>query len=649
MCGVVGTWGQAGSDINAQRAYVTRAQAKIIQRGPDAMGVWADPENSLVFGHTRLSVVELSSSGAQPMLSKSGRYAISFNGEIYNHQSLRDELRLQKGSVPFVGGSDTKSLIEYIDAFGLERALKESRGMFAFALWDKVERKLFLARDRFGEKPLHYSVVKTVTGSQLIIGSQLSALTCHEAFNDEVDNSSVHHFLSYGYVNDRASIYENTFKVAPGCYLEFSSPVDTPKCHKYWNRDFAEIQLHQPISDEQYVERLEGALNQAISEQLLADVPLGIFLSGGIDSSLIAAIAKQRIDRNLKTFNIGFNDPMFNESHHAQIIADYLGTDHVTHMVSDEDLLDTIPKLGQIFDEPFADPSQIPTALLAKTAREHVTVALSGDGADELFYGYSRYQRAEDVWPKISHIPDWVKLLLSQGIEHLPVALINRASLYLSSGQRYGRLGEVIQNLKPLLESRDVVDLHDGIASAQRKAFFTRTAKCSGLRVVPAETQSTRQRLMLSDQLNYLPGDILVKTDRCAMAHSLETRAPFLDHRVVQTAMNLPDTQLRDKVGGKVILKSILSKHLPRELWDRPKKGFDAPIGEWLRGPMRAWAEDILFANRAYEDEFLSPKLIRRIWALHTKNHMNLQDVLWPILMLQNWHSTIEEQRRDRR
>jgi asparagine synthase (glutamine-hydrolysing) len=368
-------------------------------------------------------------------------------------------------------------------------------------------------------------------------------------------------------------------------------------------------------------------------------VPVGVFLSGGIDSSLIAAIAQKRGSHKIKTFTVGFENPIFDESQHAKAIATHLGTDHVNHMVSDKDLLDVVPKIGEVFDEPFADASQIPTVLLAKTAREHVSVALSGDGADELFYGYSRYQRAEDLWPRIEHVPLWFRIGAGHGLNHLPLSLINQLSSRLSRSSRYGRLGEVIQNVSPLLMSKDLIGAHNAIANGQRLAFFPDEGPFTSFSGAEQTSADLRAILISHDLLNYLPGDILVKTDRCAMAVSLETRSPFLDNRVADKAISLPRTLLRNARGGKVALRILLNGYLPESLWGRPKKGFDAPIGDWLRGPLKSWAEDMLFSSNCYENEALDSKLVNRIWTLHSKGHMNLQEVLWPILMLQTWYS----------
>ena len=609
----------------------------IAHRGPDDAGVWIDSEVGVVLGHRRLAVIDLSAAGQQPMCSQSGRYIIVFNGEIYNHAELRRELEVRcPNGLSWRGNSDTESFLAAIEHYGPRIALEKSLGMFAFALWDRHDRTLYLARDRLGEKPVYYGWQNGV----FMFGSELKALAVHPAFCGEVDRDALVLFLRHNYVPSPWTIYTGVKKLAPGTYVKFRigslSPRvgEPPRPECYWAlRDAIAIGQDNPFEGDstEAVEALHNVLLDAVGSQTEADVPLGAFLSGGIDSSTMVALMQGRSSRPVQTFTIGFSDPRYNEAIQARAVADHLGTDHTELYASPENALEVIPRLPTLYDEPFSDSSQIPTALLAELTRQHVTVALSGDGGDELFGGYSRYFRARRIWSLLSPVPIPIRRLAG----NITFSVLShwKTQNYLSAKAR--RIAELLS-----LESRE--QLYHGLVSHWKSpaALVRRASEPSTLISNAAmwpEAREFESRMMAIDTLTYLPDDIMVKVDRAAMAASLETRAPFLDHRVVEFAWRLP---LSVKIRGgqrKWALRQVLYKYVPEQLVARPKMGFGVPLAAWLRGPLRDWAESLLDERRLRADGFFCSVPIREKWTEHLAGDREWHYYLWDVLMFQAW------------
>lgn len=631
MCGVVGILRRASaSDVVDQGAIESMAK-RLHHRGPNDSGVWADSDAGIAFGHQRLSVVDLSLSGHQPMLSAAGRLVLVFNGEIYNHREIRDEIQRTESVVQWRGHSDTETLLAGIERWGLETALKKTRGMFALALWDRHERTLTLARDRIGEKPLYYGW----QGDVFLFASELKALQGHPAFRAEIDSDALALYMHRGYIEAPYSIYQGVQKVLPGTYLQISaadSPGTVPTPRAYWSlRDVVDRGHDQSLfgSAENAIEQLEVELTRSISQQMIADVPVGAFLSGGIDSSTVVALMQAQSSRPVRTFTIGFMEEDYEEAKHAKLVAQYLGTEHTELYVTSREALQVIPKLPIMYDEPFGDSSAIPTFLVAQLARENVTVALSGDGGDELFGGYSRYRRTSDIWRTTTRVPYIFRKAASYGLN--AYSRIAAASL---TGWRAGRLASYLSartaaecyQVQLAEPSHDIVlNAGLGIASASTR--------------MPPEIAARNlfDAMMYVDTKAYLPDDILVKVDRASMAVSLEARVPMLDRDVVEFAWRLPLNMKVRNGEGKWILKQVLKKYVPSSLTARPKKGFGVPVGEWIVGPLRDWAEDLLSEGRLKQEGFLNPRVVRDKWARHVAGASTEGDSLWQVLMFQAW------------
>ena len=618
----------------------------ILHRGPDHSDLWLDEEARVGFAHNRLAIIDLSPAGNQPMTSPSGRFVIIYNGEIYNHLEIREEL-LGAGLAPnWKGHSDTETLLAAIDAWGIRGALDRSTGMFAFALWDKAERRLTLARDRLGEKPLYYG--RQYDGGPFLFGSELKALAVHPQFRRDIDRNALTLLLRYNYIPAPFSIYSGISKLPPGTFLTLGGGSQ-PVIEEYWSgAAVAESGAANPIelSDEEAVDQLEQRLSASIAGQMIADVPLGAFLSGGIDSSTIVALMQKLSSRPVKTFTIGFREKGYDEAEHAKAVARHLGTEHTELYVTAAEARRVIPKLPQMFDEPFADSSQIPTHLVSALARQHVTVSLSGDGGDELFGGYSRYLLTSGLWDKISGIPKPLRAAAARAMTAVPPSAWTRfgdaAGGMLPKIAQVDRLGDKVHKGAPLLHSSSVADLYGGMLSLWRDpesvviGAAEPRSQATGAGPV-LDNLSGIERMMALDMLTYLPDDILVKVDRAAMAVSLETRVPLLDHHLVEFAWRLPfDKKVR---GGetKWLLRQLLYRHVPRELVERPKMGFAVPVGEWLRGPLRDWTEELLDERRLRDEGFFRPKPIRRMWNMHLKGSMDEKFRLWSVLMFQSW------------
>jgi asparagine synthase (glutamine-hydrolysing) len=647
MCGIAGfvggQWGR-GAEVTA---VLTRMNRCIRHRGPDYSDIWFDEAARVAFAHNRLAIVDLSEAGNQPMTSASGRFVTVYNGEIYNHQAIRDELAASGGAPHWRGHSDTETLLAAIDAWGVRGALERSTGMFAFGLWDKAERTLTLARDRLGEKPLYYG--RQDSGGPFLFGSELKALAAHPQFRPDIDCGALTLLLRYNYIPAPFSIYRGISKLPAGAFLTLGDGAAEPVIERYWSgAAIAEAGVADPLdlSDGDAIDALEQHLEAAVSGQMLADVPLGAFLSGGIDSSTVVALMQKLSPRPVKTFTIGFHEAGFNEAEHAGAVARHLGTDHTELYVTAAEARAVIPKLAHIYDEPFADSSQIPTHLVSALARSQVKVSLSGDGGDELFGGYNRYLLTSQLWGKISVVPKPLRAAAARALTAVPPSAWTRfgevAGGALPRLARVNRLGDKVHKGAPLLSSDSVADLYGGMVSLWRnpEAVVTGASEPSSQATghTPAlEGLTGIERMMALDMLGYLPGDILAKVDRAAMAVSLETRVPFLDHHVVEFAWRLP---LGLKIRGgetKWILRQLLYRHVPKALVERPKMGFGVPIGEWLRGPLRDWAEALLDEQRLRAEGFFRPEPIRRMWHTHLGGAMDEQYRLWGVLMFQSW------------
>ncbi|ODG98812.1 asparagine synthetase B [Nostoc sp. KVJ20] len=615
----------------------------LLHRGPDNGGSWVDAEIGMALGHRRLAIVDLSPEGHQPMISANGRYVIVFNGEIYNFLELKRQL--ESLDHHFRGRSDTEVMLASFSQWGLHEAIGRFNGMFAFALWDRQERILHLGRDRLGEKPLYYGWM----GQTFLFGSELKALKIHPAFQAKINRDALAIYLRNNYVPAPYSIYEGIYKLPPGTILTWNGVDTHPNPVPYWSAiKAAELGVNEPFtgSEMEAVAQMEALLQDAVGLRMVADVPLGGFLSGGIDSSTVVALMQAQSSQAVKTFTIGFDEDSYNEAHYAKAVAQHLGTDHTELYVTPKDALAVIPKLPTLYDEPFADSSQIPTFLISQLAKQDVTVSLSGDGGDELFAGYTRYFWGDSTWQKIGWIPPTLRQTASCTLSSLSpqtwnCALANFQDL-LPTKLKQPTPGDKLHWIAEILAVPDAQALYTEMIShwKEREGLVVDSLK-------PLMNYCDRQQLsqlpdfihqmMYLDTVNYLPDDILVKVDRASMAVSLESRIPFLDHRVVELAWRIP-LSLKIRNGqGKWLLRQILYKYVPQNLIERPKMGFGMPIDSWLRVPLRDWAENLLDENRLQQQGFLNPQPIRQKWAEHLSSERNWQNYLWDVLMFQAW------------
>ncbi|MFN3943464.1 MAG: asparagine synthase (glutamine-hydrolyzing) [Allosphingosinicella sp.] len=634
-----GRWrtGEAGA-----RGLVRAMAGAVHHRGPDGGGDWIDPDSAVALGHRRLAVLDLSPAGEQPMTSPSGRYVTVYNGEIYNHPELRAALEAEGKAPRWRGHSDTETMLTAIDAWGIEAALKRMVGMFAIALWDRSEKRLTLARDRFGEKPLYYGWQGSGEDAVFLFGSELKSLARHPAFRGEIDRRALTLYTRFSYVPAPHSIYAGISKLAPGTFLTLAAGEREPRIVPYWSLvEVAAAGVADPVrlGAEEACDELEALLMKAVRRQMISDVPLGAFLSGGVDSSTVVALMQAQSSRPVKTFTVGFHEGAYNEADHAAAVARHLGTDHTDLFMQPADALAVIPSLPAIYDEPFADASQIPTTLVSRLARQHVTVSLSGDAADELFAGYNRYRLTANHWRRLARVPRSLRRLTAAGLLSVSPSAWDRIAGRLPGASGLSLPGEKIHKGAGVLASRSADDLYHGLVSSWRDPASVVLGGSEPERDIPPALQAFGdiERMMALDQLTYLPDDILTKVDRAAMSVSLETRVPFLDHEVVEYGWRLPlDYKLR---GGetKWALRQILYRHVPRELIERPKMGFGIPIDDWLRGPLRPWAEALLDPDRLRQEGYFDPAPIRRVWDAHQSGQVNSQYLLWTILMFQSW------------
>lgn len=639
MCGITGFIDLAQQRSGQENDSLARRMGDALRhRGPDAGTMWSDRSAGIWLSHRRLAVVELSEAGAQPMSTPDGRAQIAYNGEAYNAAELRPEL--EAAGYRFRGHSDTEALLYGCQHWGVDKTLRRLIGMFAFAYWDSTERTLTLARDRLGKKPLYW----VRTPKCFLFASELKSLLLHPDAPREIDRSSVAEYLRLSYVPDPHSIYEGIGKVRPGEMLTFHLPTAEVRRSSYWSAlDAAESGLSNPFtgSPEEAVDEAEALVGDATRVRLVSDVPLGAFLSGGIDSSAVVAMMQRHGPGRTRTFAIGYSDAEYDESRHARAMADHLGTDHEELIVQSADAMAVIPMLPEMFDEPFADVSQIPTYLVSRLARQHVTVALSGDGGDEVFAGYNRHVAAGGLLRRLNRLPRPLRIAMAKSLQALPPDRWQGLFNTLPARFRPRSIGEKFHKLAPLLEL-DEIDQYRRVSSSWHdpEAVVIDGAERSGPMADPElrnRFPDTVSWMRYLDLVTYLPGDILTKVDRASMAVSLEARAPLLDHRLVEFSFRIPSSLHLRNGEGKWLLRQVLERHVPRHLFERPKTGFGIPVGDWLRGPLRPWAEELLSERRIRDSGLLRPEPIRRLWAEHLRGTANGQYALWPVLMLLAW------------
>jgi len=647
MCGLTGFLDTTiGLDCDSQRSIVRRMAASLLHRGPDDGGEWSDAQAGIALGFRRLAIVDLSPAGHQPMISASGRFVIAFNGEVYNFGAIRNELEAAGLAPSYRGGSDTEVMLAAFEAWGLEKSVQRFVGMFAFALWDREQRSLHLVRDRLGVKPMYYGWA----GRTLVFGSELKALRAHPAFDGRIDRDALALMLRYGYIPAPYSIYRGYRKLPAGTILTLDA--DRPQEAApiaYWSaKSVAESGIQTPFggSDAEAIAHLDGLLRDSIGLRMIADVPLGVFLSGGVDSSVVVALMQAQSSRPVKSFTIGFREESYNEAHHASAVAKHLGTEHTELIVSPEEAMEVIPRLPTLYDEPFADPSQIPTFLVSQLARKSVTVSLSGDGGDELFGGYNRYFWGRSLWKRMGRIPRAVRGTGAGLMTAVPPgvwdSLFRTAGPLLPAGARQRNPGDKLAKLAEIMGA----DGPDALYLALVSHWKNPTQLVAGSqepqtpftdRTQWADLSDFTLRMMFLDTVSYLPDDILVKVDRASMGVSLEAREPLLDHRILEFAWTLP-MQMKIREGqGKWLLRQVLYKYVPQALIERPKTGFGVPIDAWLRGPLRDWAESLLAESALKRQGIFNPAPIRKKWSEHLSGRHNWQYCLWNVLMVQAW------------
>jgi asparagine synthase (glutamine-hydrolysing) len=670
MCGIAGIFdGTRSIQKEDLTESVRRMGERLIHRGPNDSGLWIDEKNGIALAHRRLSIIDLSPAGHQPMVSHCGRYVIIFNGEIYNFPELCRELENeQPDGVAWCGHSDTEVFLTGISQWGVKKALQKSVGMFAFALWDNKIKALTLARDRMGEKPLYYGYA----GSTLIFASELKALRAYPKFSAEIERNIIPLYLRHNYIPAPYSIYKGIYKLLPGCFVTIKNgkelspfPASTYENNNsqicrpipYWSFDsITQKGREEPFSgtDEEAAEILENLLSEAVKEQMIADVSLGAFLSGGIDSSIVVALMQAHSNRPVKTFSIGFYEKRYNEAEHAKAMAKHLETEHTEFYVTEKEAMSVIPLLPTLYDEPFSDSSQIPTYLLSKLTRNHVSVSLSGDGGDELFCGYSRYFSGCRLWKMVGWMPSFLRTALSQTLLDMPEFFLDRTFFWLSPllkkyGDSDSNAGYNLSRVAEVIGVNDSIEFYQASRSHWKKPLLILAKGDQVLKELPYRfTQKNdfygkllnspilRQMMML-DGLTYLPDDILVKVDRAAMAVSLESRMPLLDHRVVEFAASLPHTMNYRNGMGKQSLRRVLYRYVPKQLVERPKMGFGIPLEHWLRGHLREWAESLLDVSRLRREGYFHPEPIRQKWQEHLSGKRNWHYELWDVLMFQAW------------
>lgn len=641
MCGLAGfitsqayDWSLACADKMAQSIH---------HRGPDGSGVWSDTSGRVNLAHARLAIVDLSVEGHQPMLSPSGRFTMVFNGEVYNFKLLRKEL--EGLGLSFRGHSDTEVLLNGFEAWGVEATIKKSVGMFAIALWDSHENRLHLIRDRVGEKPLYYGLVN----NSLVFSSELKAFKQFPGFSGEINRNSLALMMRHNYIPAPHSIYKDVYKLPAATILsvELESPGDW-RLGKYWNFSSVVeegVNNRSDLSDAAHVEGLDQVLRQSISDKMIADVPLGAFLSGGYDSTAVVALMQSISHNPVNTFSIGFHEEGYNEAVHAKAVAGHLGTNHTELYVTPDQALDLIPRLPTVYDEPFSDSSQIPTYLVSQMTREKVTVALSGDGGDELFGGYNRYNLANNLWGKLSRLPLPARSGMASLIESLSPSFLNSLLVpfmrLLPSSYRHANPGDKLHKLASILSLPSADAVYLKLLSHWDQPEQLVLGSCEPVNESFQQfshLDSFVEKMMAIDTVNYMSDDILTKVDRASMAVSLETRVPLIDHRVIEYAWRLPfDCKIRNGE-GKWILKQVLDRYVPRSIMERPKMGFGVPIDQWMRGELKEWCESLLDPVMLRQQGFFNEPLVTQKWSEHKSGVRNWQYYLWDVLMFQAWY-----------
>lgn len=647
MCGITGFWRPAGLEANAGD-LVLRMSDCLRHRGPDDDGAWTDPERGIALGHRRLSIIDLSIEGHQPMVSADGRYVVVYNGEIYNFGELREELAARGDR--FRGHSDTEVLLAACSRWGVHSAVRRLAGMFAGAIWDRAETRLHLIRDRLGEKPLYYGW----QGDTLLFGSELKSLRAHPSFRAEIDRDALTLFLRFAYIPSPWTIYTGVRKLEPATILTIS-PDRTESSERYWKLEevIASGRANPlPGSESERIDALEARLRATIREEMISDRPLGAFLSGGIDSSTIVALMQQESAHRVRTFTIGFAEGEYDEARHAAAVAKHLGTDHTELYVTPGAALQVVPRLPELYDEPFADSSQVPTFLLAELTRQHVTVALSGDGGDELLGGYNRYFLGRRLWQGLDRWPLGLRRMAAAMIKQASPAFwgsaVGAAQRALPAEWRIAHPGDRMHKLADVLPSPSMSAMYRRLVSHWEFpeevviGGHEPALPLGGPSPLPPGTPGVEE-MMYWDARTYLPDDVMVKVDRATMAVSLESRAPFLDHRVVELAWRLP-TEDRFRAGqGKWAMRQVLYRHVPPALVERPKMGFAVPIDHWLRGELREWAGDLLSPESIRREGLLRPEPIERLWKEHQSGRRNWQYHLWDVLMFRAWQAAARD------
>lgn len=641
MCGINGII-KYNNSINLLQE-LTRMNASLNHRGPDFQGIWCNKTNQIALGHTRLSIIDLTETGNQPMHSKSGKFTIVFNGEIYNYLEIKKEIR-KISNIKWIGSSDTEVIIEAFELFGVEKTLNLMQGMFAFGLFNNHEHKLILGRDRMGEKPLYYGYVN----AHFVFTSELSAIKNISFFNNAISNDALSLYMKYSSVPEPYSIYTNIYKLEASNYLEFDLKNNQYKIVKYWDiDDIANSAKNYFNNDKEAIDTLNDLLIETIHQQMIADVPIGAFLSGGIDSSLVAAIMQSLSSNKINTFSIGFENPAYDESKYAQTVSKHIGSNHYDLIVSDKDLLDVVPLISSIYAEPFSESSQIPTYLVSKIAKQKVTVALTGDAGDELFCGYSRYHLANSINNKLSLLPLNLRNTISRGFKKMPFSLLKAA--FLPFGLIKGNYGRNLNHVDRFLKFLEIFNLEKGndfysngflsLPQGTDKLLRNYQNPKTKYSFFSNNNANFYEQMMLLDLKTYLPNNNLTKVDRAAMNVSLETRVPLLNHKIVEFALQLPLSYKYREGKDKWILKQVLYQYVPEAIFNRPKKGFSVPLESWLKGPLKEWSESKISKTEIDKYAFFNFNEVNKKWQEHQSGKRNWSDILWKVILFQDWIS----------
>jgi asparagine synthase (glutamine-hydrolysing) len=637
MCGIAGVLNSSTGARKGLERDATAMADSLAHRGPDDHGIWSDLDAGIVLTHRRLSIVDLSPTGHQPMISADGRFVIVFNGEIYNFQDLRPEL--EERGVQFRGHSDTEVMLEAFAAYGIASTVRRLIGMFTIAVWDKRDRTLTLIRDRLGIKPLYWMK----QGGLFLFGSELKSLRAYPGWTPHADRGAVASYMRHNYIPAPHSIYQGVKKLEQGSILTLPWGGE-PRIERFWDaRAIAKAGLADPLrgSDAEMTDQLETLLRDAVKRRMVADVPVGAFLSGGIDSSTVVALMKAANAGPVRTYTIGFAHSGYDEATHAAAVAKHLGTEHTEMIVSPQDALDVIPRLQEYYDEPFADSSQIPTYLVSALTRQHVTVALSGDGGDELFGGYTRYQYTAQL-RALHRLPRPLRLALARMIAALPADRWSRLLSIIPASVRPRQIGDKMHKIARILPLEGGTELYRQLVTHwEPDAVVTQAQELKGVlwdASVDSDFPTLLERMQFLDLVTYLPDDILTKVDRASMAVALEARVPLIDHRVVEFASRLPRQAKIRGDATKWLLRQVLYRHVPKELVERPKMGFAVPLADWLRGPLRDWAENLLAESRLQQGGFFNAAVVRGVWDEHVSGRANREYMLWNVLMFEAWH-----------